>query len=132
MSETYNVLVLCTGNSARSILGEMLVNRLGKGRFHANSAGSTPTGKVNPFAVRLLREKGYSIDGLRSKSWEEFAESGAPTDVVWMLDYLFTTVLDGRNAYLTDGVHRSLGRPPKDFSDYAREIAATGVWRAVA
>ena len=60
------------------------------------------------------------------------AESGAPKDVVWMLDYLFATVLDGRNAYLTDGVQRALGREPKDFADYAREIAATGVWRAVA
>ena len=78
MSKTYNILILCTGNSARSILCEMLVNRLSKGRFHGYSAGSTPTGKVNPLAVRLLKEKGYPIDGLRSKSWEEFAESGAP------------------------------------------------------
>ena len=62
----------------------------------------------------------------------EVAASGAPQDVVWMLDYLFATVLDGRNAYLTDGVQRALGRPPKDFADYAREIAATGAWRAVA
>ncbi len=60
------------------------------------------------------------------------SKSGAPEDVVWMLDYLFATVLDGRNAYLTDGVQRALGRPPKDFADYAREIAATGLWRAVA
>lgn len=60
------------------------------------------------------------------------AESGAPQDVVWMLDYLFSTVLDGRNAYLTDGVQRALGRAPRDFSDYVRDIAATGVWRAVA
>lgn len=60
------------------------------------------------------------------------AESGAPKDAVWMLDYLFSTVLDGRNAYLTDGVQRALGRPPKDFADYARELAATGVWRAAA
>ena len=60
------------------------------------------------------------------------AESGAPKDVVWMLDYLFSTVLDGRNVYLTDGVHRALGRAPRDFADYARETAATGVWRAVA
>ena len=58
--------------------------------------------------------------------------SGAPKDVVWLLDYLFSTVLDGRNAYLTDGVQRALGRPPRDFSDYARAIAATGAWRAVA
>ena len=56
--------------------------------------------------------------------------AGAPEDVVWMLDYLFSTVLDGRNAHLTDGVQRALGRPPKDFADYAREIAATGAWAA--
>jgi uncharacterized protein YbjT (DUF2867 family) len=60
------------------------------------------------------------------------AESGAPKDAVWMLDYLFSTVLDGRNAHLTDGVQRALGRPPRDFADYARELAATGVWSAVA
>ncbi len=60
------------------------------------------------------------------------AESGAPKDVVWMLDYLFATVLDGRNAYLTDGVQRALGREPRDFADYARDVAATGVWREVA
>ena len=62
----------------------------------------------------------------------EIAKSGAPRDVVWLLDYLFATVLDGRNAYLTDGVQRALGRSPRDFSDYARAIAATGAWRAVA
>lgn len=61
----------------------------------------------------------------------EMAKSGAPKDVVWLLDYLFSTVLDGRNAYLTDGVQRALGRPPRDFSDYAGEIAATGVWNAL-
>ena len=60
------------------------------------------------------------------------AESGAPKDVVWLLDYLFSTVLDGRNAYLTDGVQRALGRPPKDFANYAKEMAATSVWRAAA
>ena len=62
----------------------------------------------------------------------EIANSGAPRDVVWMLDYLFSTVLDGRNAHLTDGVQRALGRPPKDFADYARDAAATGVWRTAA
>jgi len=62
----------------------------------------------------------------------EVAQSGAPKDVVWMLDYLFATVLDGRNAHLTDGIQRALGRPPKDFSDYARHVAATGVWSAAA
>ena len=59
-------------------------------------------------------------------------DSGAPREVVWMLDYLFTTVLDGRNAYLADGVERALGRPPKDFTDYARETAGTGAWRSAA
>ena len=76
--KTQNVLILCTGNSARSILGEMLVNRLGEGRFKGFSAGSTPTGKVNPFAVKLLEQKGYPIDGLRSKSWKEFSGEDAP------------------------------------------------------
>ncbi len=62
----------------------------------------------------------------------EVANSGAPKEVVWMLDYLFATVLDGRNAHLTDGVQRALGRPPKDFADYARDVAATGVWSVAA
>ncbi len=59
-------------------------------------------------------------------------ESGAPADVVWIMDYLFSTVLDGRNAYVTDGVQRALGRPAKDFSDYARAVAASGAWRSAA
>lgn len=59
-------------------------------------------------------------------------ESGAPQEVVWMLDYLFNTVLDGRNAHLTDGIQRALGRPPKDFAEYAKGVAATGLWRGVA
>lgn len=62
----------------------------------------------------------------------EVEASGAPQEVVWMLDYLFATVLDGRNAYLTDGVQRALGRPPKDFADFAQAVAATDVWKAVA
>ena len=62
----------------------------------------------------------------------EVEASGAPRDVVWMLDYLFSTVLDGRNAHLTDGIQRALGRPPKDFADYARDVAATGAWRTAA
>lgn len=63
---------------------------------------------------------------------DEISKSGAPKDVAWLLDYLFSTVLDGRNAHLTDGVERALGRPPKDFADYARETAATGVWAITA
>ncbi len=63
---------------------------------------------------------------------EGLTKSGAPNDVVWMLDYLFSTVLDGRNAHLTDGIDRALGRAPKDFADYARDVAATGAWRVAA
>jgi len=73
-----NILVLCTGNSARSILLESLLNRLGEGRVQAWSAGSKPTGRVHPEAVKLLSAKGYRTDGLRSKSWDEFAEKDAP------------------------------------------------------
>ena len=74
-----NILVLCTGNSARSILAESLLNRLGAARgIRAFSAGSKPTGKVNPAAIAFLREKGYPVENLRSKSWEEFARADAP------------------------------------------------------
>jgi arsenate reductase len=86
MSEKqYNVLILCTGNSARSILGEVLFNVLGKGRFKAYSAGSKPAGKVNPGAIEWLQANGHSTGGLRSKSWDEFAAPGAPE-----FDFIFT------------------------------------------
>ena len=81
----YNILILCTGNSARSILGEALVNRLGSGRFKGFSAGSTPAGKVNPFAISLLKDKGFEVDGFRSKSWDEFTGPDAPK-----MDFVFT------------------------------------------
>jgi arsenate reductase len=82
---TYNVLFVCTGNSARSILGEAIMNRSGAGRFKAFSAGSHPTGTVNPNAVALLKSLNHPTEGLRSKNWDEFAEEGAPK-----LDFVFT------------------------------------------
>lgn len=81
----YNVLFLCTGNSARSILAEATMNHLGKGRFRAFSAGSFPTGKVNPFSLKLLELQGIATEGLRSKSWNEFATPDSP-----LLDFVFT------------------------------------------
>ena len=80
-----NVLFLCTGNSARSILAEVMMNAMGAPRFKAYSAGSHPNGKVNPFAIDLLQKNRLPVDGLRSKSWDEFAASGAPE-----LDFVFT------------------------------------------
>lgn len=80
-----NVLFLCTGNSARSILGEAYLNAAGKGRFVAYSAGSHPAGAVNPFALELLKKNRLPTEGLRSKSWDEFAVAGAPP-----LHFVFT------------------------------------------
>ncbi|WOJ92477.1 NAD(P)H-binding protein [Congregibacter variabilis] len=81
---------------------------------------------------RATGRKVVYVDVPHDSFVSEVADSGAPEDVVWMLDYLFSTVLDGRNAHLTDGVQRALGRPPKDFADYAQDVAATGAWRPVA
>lgn len=82
---TYNVLFLCTGNSARSIIAEAILNKVGAGRFRAYSAGSQPKGRVNPETLRLLQELGFDTARCRSKSWSEFAAPGAPA-----LDFVFT------------------------------------------
>lgn len=81
----FNVLFLCTGNSARSILAEALLNHLGEGRFHAYSAGSHPRGEVHPLALQTLRSFDLPIEGLRSKSWDEFERPDAP-----IMDFIFT------------------------------------------
>ena len=81
----YNVLILCTGNTARSILAEGILRKDGAGRFNAHSAGSQPKGAVNPLALATLESFGYPAEGFRSKSWDEFAASGAPA-----MDFVFT------------------------------------------
>lgn len=83
--KVYNVLFLCTGNSARSILGEAVMNKLGEGRFKAWSAGSFPKGEVHPMALSVLNGMGFDTNGMRSKSWDEFSKPGSPE-----FDFIFT------------------------------------------
>jgi protein-tyrosine-phosphatase len=85
MAHPFNVLFLCTGNSARSIMAEAILNKLGAGKFRAYSAGSQPKGRVNPHTIQLLQSLGYDTSGFRSKSWDEFAKPGASA-----LDFAFT------------------------------------------
>jgi protein-tyrosine-phosphatase len=89
MSRPFSVLFLCTGNSARSVMSEALLNKLGAGKFHSYSAGSQPKGQVHPETIRLLQSLDYDTSGFRSKSWSEFATPGAPP-----LDFVFTVCDD--------------------------------------
>ena len=88
---TYNVLFLCTGNSARSVLAEGILRKDGEGRLRAYSAGSQPKGMVKPLALKVLGDHGYSTDGTRSKSWDEFAAPGVP-----VMDFVLTAIGLGR------------------------------------
>ena len=89
MADKFNVLFLCTGNSARSVIAEAVLNKIGAGKFRAYSAGSQPKGAINPNTIRLLQGLGYDTSGFRSKSWLEFAKPGAP-----QFDFVFTVCDD--------------------------------------
>lgn len=131
-----NILVLCTGNSARSVLGEALLNRLGEGRIQAYSAGSKPTGKVNPAAIRLLNAKGYDTSGYESKSWDVFTADAAPK-----MDIIITVCASAAGETCPVWPHKEgesplrvhMGFPdPADFGGTAaeRDAAFTKVYEA--
>src|SRR5438132_1973527 len=108
---TYNVLFLCTGNSARSIIAEVLLNRIGRGRFRAFSAGSHPRGEVHPLTLKVLEEAGESTEGLRSKGWDELARPDAAP-----LDFVFTVC-----SQLADRGPGPLGCAERDSPHWRRE-----------
>ena len=118
MATAGNVLFLCTGNSARSILAEAILNSLGRGRFCAFSAGSHPKDKVHPNAIALLQRKGYEVDGLRAKSWEEFSAPGGPA-----FDYVITVCNDAA----AEEPPQFCGKPVRAHWDIPDPPAATDV-----
>lgn len=132
MSErVYNVLFLCTGNSARSILAEAILRKDGRGRFRAFSAGSQPRGAVNPFAIRVLSKLDYPTDDLRSKSWEEFAAADAPA-----MDFVFTVCDNaaGETCPVWPGqpmsAHWGIGDPAEvEGTDIEKEAAFVAAFR---
>ena len=115
----WNVLVLCTGNSARSIMAESLINRLGGGKWKAYSAGSHPAGTVNPHSLELLKEKGYAVEGLRSKSWDEFAKPDAPE-----MDIVITVC----NNAAGETCPLWPGRPARIHIDFPDPVSAQGAY----
>jgi arsenate reductase len=130
MEHVFNVLFLCTGNSARSILAECILNREGRGRFQAFSAGSQPKGQVHPFALDLLKKMNHPTAGLRSKSWDEFARAGAPH-----LDFVFTVCDNAANEVcpVWPGqpitAHWGLPDPAAEGSEAERHLAFAETYR---
>ena len=129
----YNVLFLCTGNTARSILAESILRQDGAGRFNAHSAGSHPKGVVNPFALKVLDSFGYPTGGLRSKPWDEFAAPGAP-----VMDFVFTVCDDaaGETCPVWPGhpvtAHWGIQDPAaEDGPDIRKEAAFVTAFRAL-
>ena len=121
----YNVLFICTANSARSIMAEVILNQLGGGRFKAFSAGSNPSGALHPLTLEVLASKCYDIGGLRSKSWTEFARPGAPA-----MDFIFTVcdaaALEACPAWPGQPITAQWGftDPAATIGDHARQLKA--------
>jgi len=118
---TYKVLFLCTGNSARSIMAEAILNRLGDGKFRAYSAGCQPKGQVHPGTIHLLKRKGYDVEGLRSKSWDEFTKNDGVC-----FDHIITVC----NSAAGEVCPVILGKPAKDHWDIPDPPAAGDVTTA--